>query len=91
MRVQKFATHKRHNDFINEMIIQEMTSKKLLVGKKMILVSKRIIGCIPSMTVFITHRHRIVRWKLVKTRVWESVKTRASCMSDSHLISWHNM
>ena len=34
MRVQKFATHKRHNDFINEMIIQEMTSKKLLVCKK---------------------------------------------------------
>ena len=87
MRLRKSATHKRRNDFINETIIQELTSKNLLVCKKMILVSKMIIGCNPSMTVFITHGNRIVWWESIKTRVWESVKTRASCMSESHLIS----
>ena len=97
MRLQKSATYKRHNDFINEMIIREMTSKNLLVCKKMILVSKRIIRCNPSMTVFITHEHHIVSWELRKTRVWESVKTgvwesiktRSWCMS-SH-ISFHGI
>ena len=86
MKLYKSATDKRHNDFINEMIIREMTSQKLLVCKKNILVSKRIIGCNPSMTIFITHEHRIGSWESVKTRVWESIKTRAWCMSDSHLI-----
>ena len=33
------------------MIIQGLTSKKFLVCKQMILVSKRIIGCNPSMIV----------------------------------------
>ena len=36
------------------MIIRGLTSKKLLVCKQMILVSKRIIGCNPSMTVYHT-------------------------------------
>ena len=85
MRLQKSATHKKHNDFINEMIIREMTSKKFWFITHNFFF-KRIIGCNPSMAVFITHGHCIVWWDSVKTRVWESVKTRAWCMSESHII-----
>ena len=73
----------------------------------MTFVLKMIIGCNPSMTVFITHGHHIVWWEWVKSQVWESVKThvlesiktqvwesvkiRAWCMSGSHLILWHDI
>ena len=66
----------------------------------MTFVLKRIIGCNPLMTVFITHGHCIVWRESVKNRVWESVKTwvwwesvktQAWCMSGSHLISLHDM
>ena len=40
--------------FVNKMIIRGLKSKKLLVCKKMTLVSKRIIGCNPLMTVYHT-------------------------------------
>ena len=82
MRLQKSATHKRYNGFVYKMFNRKMTSKTL-VYKNMTFILKRIIGCNLSMTVFITHGHRIV-W-------WESVKTWAECMSGSHLISWHDI
>ena len=44
------------------MIIQDLTSKKLFVCEKMILVSKKIVGCNPSMTVYHTWAsHSVVR------------------------------
>ena len=47
--------------FVNKMIIRSLTSKKLLVCKQMIFVSKTIIGCNPSMTVYHTWAsHRVV-------------------------------
>ena len=51
---QKFTAPQKTHDFVNKMIIRGLTSKKLLVCKQMILVSKRIIGCNPSITVYHT-------------------------------------
>ena len=51
---RKFAAPQKTHGFVNKMIIRGLTSKNLLVCKQMILVSKRIIGCNPSITVYHT-------------------------------------
>ena len=45
---------------VYKMFIREMTSKSFGLQKHDFFFEKTIIGCNPSITVFITHGHRIV-------------------------------